>query len=253
VRARVLPAPGDEERRDALALGELEELERRVDRLADLVLRLGLRARAEREVVGDDRRVVRQRRLVDVDDDREAAVAVTAVVATALARDADDLHAAAVAAPLEPERAIPAGAVQPALRDVVDLGDLLLIHAGVVVRAQGVLAALRSPAQVTAPLSSWPRVAAMAARCGTQHLEYLVAEGSNVEHRPCNPAPSPQEGKMHQELLMHVAAADIEDRLDFAADRRKANEARRGVESRAVKQRRRLRWYLRRSPAQPVA
>ena len=56
---------------------------------------------------------------------------------------------------------------------------------------------------------------------------------------------------MHQELLMHVAAAYTQDRLDFAADRRRAREARGGVESRAVKQRRRLRWQLRRSPVQP--
>jgi hypothetical protein len=54
---------------------------------------------------------------------------------------------------------------------------------------------------------------------------------------------------MHQELLMHVAAAHLQDRLDVAADRRRANEARRSVESRAVKQRRRLRWHLGRSPA----
>ena len=58
---------------------------------------------------------------------------------------------------------------------------------------------------------------------------------------------------MHQELLMRVAAAHIQDRVDYAARQREARVARRSVETRAARSRTRLQWPLRRSPAQPVA
>jgi hypothetical protein len=57
---------------------------------------------------------------------------------------------------------------------------------------------------------------------------------------------------MHSELLMHVAAAHIQDRVDYAARQRQAREARRSVETSAARSRIRLRWPLRRTPAQPV-
>ena len=91
VRAGVLAPAGDQEDREAARLGVVEELLRRRDGGADLVRGLGLRGRAEREVVGVDRRVVRQQRLVDVEDDRRllavvvVAVAVTVVAAVARA------------------------------------------------------------------------------------------------------------------------------------------------------------------------
>ena len=136
MRAGVLAPAGDQERGDAAALRVPVERERRRDRLADLVGRLRLRGGTEREVVLVDRGVVREQRLVDVEDDRRLAVAAAVV-----ARRPDELDAAR-AAPLELEVRVAvacAGAREPQPGDVVDLGDLLVVDARVVVGAQGVL------------------------------------------------------------------------------------------------------------------
>ena len=58
---------------------------------------------------------------------------------------------------------------------------------------------------------------------------------------------------MHNDLLMHVSAAYIQDSHRTAEYRRQARAARRSVKTRAVKPQRRLRWHLRRPPAQPVS
>ena len=58
---------------------------------------------------------------------------------------------------------------------------------------------------------------------------------------------------MHNDLLMHVSAAYIQDNLRVAESRHQARESRRIAKTRAVEPQRRLRWHLRRPSAQPVS
>jgi hypothetical protein len=58
---------------------------------------------------------------------------------------------------------------------------------------------------------------------------------------------------MHQELLMHVASAHIQDQLRGADQRRQVKEARSNAKAGVASRRRVLRWQLRRFPAQPVS
>ena len=83
VVAQRLAAAGDQEDRDALGLGQVVEVERRLDRGADLVDRLGLRLGAVDEAVGDDRGLVGEQRLVDVEDDRGLLVPPVLLLAVA--------------------------------------------------------------------------------------------------------------------------------------------------------------------------
>src|SRR5262249_53246024 len=135
-----LRAAGDEEDRDAAGLGVVEDLQGLLDRDADLVRRLGLRLGAEREPVGDDRRVVRERGLVDVEDDRALARALAVIVVPAVTGlPRRSRHAGRLVARLAGRlarrvrvRAAPPLALHPRVGEVIDLGDLVVVRAAVV-------------------------------------------------------------------------------------------------------------------------
>ena len=57
---------------------------------------------------------------------------------------------------------------------------------------------------------------------------------------------------MHQELLMHVAAAHIQDRQQYAANQRLARSARREAKAAVLRPRRRLSWAFSRPRAQSL-
>jgi hypothetical protein len=57
---------------------------------------------------------------------------------------------------------------------------------------------------------------------------------------------------MHSDLLMHVSAIHVQDRIHEADYRRQVKEARSTSKAGAVSRRRLLRWHVRRFPAQPV-
>jgi hypothetical protein len=58
---------------------------------------------------------------------------------------------------------------------------------------------------------------------------------------------------MHQELLMHVASAHVQDRIRFADQQRVARTAQAESKAATVKARRGFRWAFNRTPAQSAS